>query len=63
MLIQEDLRVVLGIDSSMTDQQKFARMNQPGLEIMRSVCPEHLEKMNNFYAFIKHSTILPKAFQ
>ena len=63
MLIQEDLRVVLGIDSSMTDQQKFARMNQPGLEIMRSICPEHLEKMNNFYAFIKHSTILPKALQ
>lgn len=63
MLIQEDLKVILAIDSSLSEQQKFELMNQPGREIMQKICPQHLDKMDQFNTFIQRSTILPKGLQ
>lgn len=63
MLIQEDLRVVLNIDSTFSEQQKFEAMNKPGSAIMQNICPQHLDKMELFYQFIQLSTQLPKGLQ
>jgi hypothetical protein len=63
MLIQEDLRVVLQIDSNMTEQQKFKRMNVPGMELIEELCPQHKEAMLKFYEMINVAEILPPGLQ
>ena len=63
LLIQEDLRVVLGIDSSMTEQEKFDRMNIPGLELTDEFCPQHKKAMLKFYEMIRAAQILPPGLQ
>ena len=63
MLIQEDLRVVLQIDSNMTEQQKFEKMNIPGMELTEEFCPQHKEAMLKFYEMIKASEVLPPGLQ
>ncbi|HIA37760.1 MAG TPA: hypothetical protein EYN89_13755 [Flavobacteriales bacterium] len=63
MLMQEDLRVVLEIDSTMTEQEKFDRMNIPGLELTDEYCPQHKQAMLKFYEMIKAAQVLPPGLQ
>lgn len=63
MLIQEDLRVVLEIDSTLTDQEELERMNQPSLELLDEFCPKHKEAVLKLQELINAAQILPPGLQ
>jgi hypothetical protein len=63
MLIQEDLRVVLQLDSTLSDQEYLRRLNRPGLEVLEELCPEHKEAVERFQDLIEAARILPAEFQ
>ena len=59
MFIQEDLKVVLGIDSSMTEEEQLKLMNQPSLEILDDLCPEHKEAVLKLQELLEVAQVLP----
>lgn len=63
MLIQEDLRVVLKIDSTLSDQEELERMNQPSLELLDEFCPQHKEAVLKLQELIEVAQILPPGLQ
>ncbi len=63
MLIQEDLRVVLELDPTLSPQERNKRLNQPGLELLEELCPQHVEAVQRLQVLIEAATILPKELQ
>lgn len=63
MLIQEDLKVVLEIDSTLSEQEELERMNQPSLELLDEFCPKHKEAVLKFQELINAAQILPPELQ
>jgi len=63
MLIKEDLRVVLKIDSTLSEQEELARMNQPSLELLEEFCPQHKEAVLKLQELIEVAQILPLGLQ
>lgn len=59
MLMQEDLRVVLGIDSTMTEQEQLELMNQPSLELLDEFCPQHKEAVVRLQDLMEAAQVLP----
>jgi hypothetical protein len=63
MLIQEDLRVVLEIDSTMSEQEELERMNKPSLELLDEFCPKNKEAVLKLQELINVAQILPLGLQ
>lgn len=63
MIMQEDLKVVLAIDSTMSEQEQLDRMNIPGLELLEEFCPQHTGTIIKFQEFIKIAATLPPELQ
>lgn len=63
MLIQEDLRVVLEIDSTLSEQEELERRNQPSLELLDEFCPQHKEAVLKLQELIEVAQILPPELQ
>lgn len=63
MLIQEDLKVVLEIDSTMSEQEQLERMNKPSIELLEEFCPEHKEAVLKLQELINAAQILPPGLQ
>lgn len=63
MLIREDLRVVLEIDSTMSEQKELELMNQPSLELLDEFCPQHKEAVLKLQELIEAAKILPLGLQ
>ncbi len=63
MLIAEDFRVVLALDSAKTANEKMERMYIPSLEIMEQLCPEHKKAIIKLQEFLKVAEILPPELQ
>jgi hypothetical protein len=63
MFIQEDLRVVLKIDSTLSEQEELERMNQPSLELLDEFCPQHKEAVLKLQELINAAKILPPGLQ
>lgn len=63
MLIQEDLKFVLEIDSSMSEQEQLERMNIPSLELLDEFCPQHKEAVIKLQELIKTAQVLPPGLQ
>lgn len=63
MLIAEDFRVVLELDSAKTDQDKMERMNIPTLEIMEDLCPEYIPTIQKMQEFLEVAKVLPPQLQ
>lgn len=63
MLIAEDFRVVLELDSAKTDQEKMERMNIPTLELMEDLCPEHIPTILKMQEFLEVAKVLPPELQ
>lgn len=63
MLIQEDLRVVLEIDSTLSPQEELERMNQPSLELLDEFCPKHKEAVLKLQELINAAQVLPLGLQ
>lgn len=63
MLIQEDLRVVLEIDSTLSDQEELERMNRPSLELLDEFCPQHKEAVLKLQELINAAQVLPPGLQ
>ena len=59
MFIQEDLKVVLGIDSSMTEQEQLRLMNKPSLELLDDLCPKHKEAVLKLQELLDAGQELP----
>lgn len=59
MFIQEDLKVVLGIDSTMTEQEQLTTMNQPTLELLDDLCPQHKEAVLKLQELLDAAQGLP----
>ena len=63
LLIQEDLRVVLKLDSTLSDQEHLRRMNQPSLELLGNFCPKHKKAVERLQELIEAARILPPELQ
>jgi hypothetical protein len=63
MLIAEDFRVVLQLDSAKTDQEKMERMNAPTMEVMREICPDQVPIVLKMQEFLEVAQILPPELQ
>ena len=63
MLMQEDLRVVLKLDSSMTEQQRLELINVPSIELLEEFCPKHKEAVLKLQEMIKAAQVLPPGLQ
>ncbi|MGH1337615.1 MAG: hypothetical protein ACRBFS_15950 [Aureispira sp.] len=63
LLIQEDLRVVLQLDSTLSDQEHLRRINQPSLEVLGSLCAEHQKAVERLQDLIEAARILPPELQ
>lgn len=63
LLMQEDLRVVLKIDSTMNEEQKMELMNLPTLELLDEYCPQHREAVEKLHEMIRVAKILPPGLQ
>ena len=63
LLIQEDLRVVLQLDSTLTDQERLIRMNQPTLELLDDYCPNYKEAVVRLQHLIDVAKVLPEGLQ
>ncbi|BDS13750.1 hypothetical protein [Aureispira anguillae] len=63
MLMQEDLKVVLEIDSTMSEQEQLERMNVPSLELLDEYCPQHKEAVLKLQELIHAAQILPPGLQ
>lgn len=63
LLIQEDLRVVLELDSTLSDQEHLRKLNQPSLEVLEANCPEQVEAVTKIQDLIEAASILPPELQ
>lgn len=63
LLIQEDLRVVLQLDSTLSDREHLKRVNQPSLELLDELCTEHKLAVERLQDLMDAATILPPALQ
>lgn len=63
MLIAEDFRVVLALDAAKTSSEKMRLMNQPSLEMMEELCPQHSKVVLKLQTFLEVAEILPKELQ
>jgi len=63
MLIAEDLRVVLELDSAKTETERTKRINIPTLELMDSYCPTQKEAVLQMQKFLEVAEILPPELQ
>lgn len=63
MLMQEDLRVVLKIDSTMSEQERLALMNVPSIEVLEDLCPQHKAAVLKLQELIDAAQILPPGLQ
>lgn len=63
LLIQEDLRVVLKLDSTLSEQEYLRRMNQPSLELLGDFCAEHIKAVKRLQDLIEAARILPAELQ
>lgn len=63
MLMQEDLKAVLGIDSTMSEQEQLERMNIPSLELLEEYCPKHQEAVLKLQEMIRVAQVLPPGLQ
>ncbi len=63
MLIAEDLRVVLQLDSSKTESERIERLNKPSLELMDEYCPQHKDVLLKMQEFLKVAEILPEGLK
>lgn len=63
LLIKEDLRVVLALDSTLTEQERLERMNQPSLEILDDLCPEYKQAVVRLQDLIREAQVLPAELQ
>lgn len=63
LLIKEDLRVVLELDSTLTEQERLERMNQPSLEILDDLCPKYKQAVVRLQDLIREAQVLPAELQ
>lgn len=63
LLIKEDLRVVLQLDSTLTEQERLERMNQPTLEILDDLCPKYKQAVVRLQDLIRTAQVLPSELQ
>lgn len=63
LLIKEDLRVVLQLDSALTDQERLERMNQPTLEVLDDLCPKYKQTVVRLQDLIRTAQVLPTELQ
>lgn len=63
MFIQEDLKVVLEIDSTLSEQEQLERMNRPSIELLDEFCPQHTEAVLKLQELINAAQILPPGLQ
>lgn len=63
LLIQEDLRVVLQLDSTLSEQEQLQRMNQPSLELLDERCPQHKDAVLRMQDLIEAAQVLPPGLQ
>lgn len=63
LLIQEDLRVVLQLDSTLSDQEHLRRVNQPSLELLDELCTAHTMAVERLQDLMEAATILPPELQ
>lgn len=63
MLMQEDFRVVLKMDSTMTEQQRLELINIPSIELLEEFCPKHKAAVLKLQEMIKAAQILPPGLQ
>lgn len=61
--IQEDLRVVLQLDTSMTEIERIAKLNLPSIELLEEYCPEHARSLKDLEALIAAAAELPESLQ
>lgn len=63
LLIQEDLRVVLKLDSTLSDQEYLRRINKPSLEVLGKLCAQHKEAVISLQNLTEAARILPPELQ
>lgn len=63
MLMQEDLRVVLQLDSTMTEAERSELINIPSMEMLEELCSKHQEAVLKLQELIKEAQILPLGLQ
>jgi hypothetical protein len=63
MMVQYDLKEVLGIDSTMSQQEQYELMNIPNLQILDDLCPQHKKSVQKLHEMITAAQILPPGLQ
>lgn len=63
LLIQEDLRVVLELDSTLSDQEHLRKLNQPSIEVLEANCPEQVKAVTRLQDLIEAASVLPPSLQ
>lgn len=63
LLIREDLRVVLDLDSTLSEQEYLERMNEPSLEALEEHCPDYQKAVVRLQDLIRVAQVLPPELQ
>ena len=63
MMVQYDLKEVLGIDSTMSEQEQLNLMNRPSLEVLDELCSQHKEAVLKLQDFLSAAQELPPTLQ
>ena len=63
MLIAQDFKVVIELDSAKTEIERQERMLLPSLEMMDELCPQHKKVVTRLQEFLRTAELLPPSLQ